>query len=248
MEILAQFGTPRVKHRWLAPLLAGEIRSAYSMTEPEVASSGCDQHRHRDPRGRRPPLQVSGRKWWSSGAMSDACKVAIVMGRSDPDGPAFTARTAWSSCHWTRPACASSAPPACSATPTVPTAGMPRSCTTAFALPRANLLGELHGGFAIAQARLGPGRDPPCHAPHRDGRARVRPDVPTRLGAHRLRQGRGRAGGVPGLGRRGPDTDRAGAAARAQAFGVADGHRREPAGDAPRSPRSRSRRRPWPPG
>src|SRR4051794_24070607 len=85
MELLAHFATPTVRDQWLAGLLAGEIRSAYAVTEPAVASSDAnnidtriDEHDG--------GLRISGRKWWSSGAMSPRCKVLIVMGRSDPDG------------------------------------------------------------------------------------------------------------------------------------------------------------------
>ncbi len=83
MEVLARYGSPEQQEQWLKPLLEGEIRSCFSMTEPDVASSdatniACEIRREGD------EYVINGRKWWSSGAMSTACKIAIVMGKSDP--------------------------------------------------------------------------------------------------------------------------------------------------------------------
>ena len=156
MEVLAHFAQPAIKQQWLEPLLAGEIRSVYSMTEPAVASSDASNI-STEIREDGDGFRINGRKWWSSGAMSDRCKIAIVMGRSDPDGERHRTHTMI-------------------AVP-LDTAGVNvlRS-TSVFGftdgshgghaeiqydnvwVPRENLLGEFHGGFAIAQARLGPGR------------------------------------------------------------------------------------------
>jgi acyl-CoA dehydrogenase len=86
MEVLAKYGTPEQQAQWLAPLMRGEIRSAFLMTEPEVASSDAtnistsiqDDGTH---------YLINGRKWWSSGAMNPHCKIAIVMGKTNPDSP-----------------------------------------------------------------------------------------------------------------------------------------------------------------
>src|SRR5437762_9241430 len=83
MEVLARYGTPAQQERWLKPLLAGEIRSCFAMTEPEVASSDATNIRSRIER-RGDEYVMNGRKWWISGAGDPRCTLCIFMGQTDP--------------------------------------------------------------------------------------------------------------------------------------------------------------------
>ena len=87
MEVLARYGTEEQKERWLAPLLRGEIRSCFAMTEPSVASSDATNISSSIVREGNEYV-IEGRKWWSSGAGDPRCKVAIFMGKTDPSAPA----------------------------------------------------------------------------------------------------------------------------------------------------------------
>jgi acyl-CoA dehydrogenase len=160
MEVLNLYGSEAIKRDWLAPLLEGEIRSAFCMTEPNVASSDATNIGLRiERRGDR--YVLNGTKWFSSGATRDRCKVFIVMGKTDPqasrhlqqsmvvvpkDTPGITIKRK----------------------PTVfgyddrPHGGHPEVEFEDVTVPVDNLLGEEGGGFGISQARLGPGRIHHC--------------------------------------------------------------------------------------
>jgi acyl-CoA dehydrogenase len=86
MEVLARYGTPEQKECWLKPLLAGEIRSCFAMTEPNVASSDATNIQSSIVRENGEYL-INGRKWWTSGAGDSRCKIAIFMGKTDPSAP-----------------------------------------------------------------------------------------------------------------------------------------------------------------
>jgi acyl-CoA dehydrogenase len=160
MELLALFGTDEQRATWLDPLLRGEIRSCFSMTEPEVASSDANNVTTRIEHD-GDAYVVTGHKWWSSGGMNPRCRVAIVMGVTDPDGPRHRRHSMI-------------------LVPLDSPGVEIRRHTTVFGyderthgghaeivydhvrVPAANLLGGENEGFAMAQARLGPGRVHHC--------------------------------------------------------------------------------------
>ncbi len=88
MEVLHQFGTPEQKERWLRPLLDGEIRSAFAMTEPDVASSDATNIQMRIERV-GDEYVLNGRKWWTTNAYHPNLRILIVMGKTDPDAPTY---------------------------------------------------------------------------------------------------------------------------------------------------------------
>jgi acyl-CoA dehydrogenase len=158
MEILHMFGTPEQKEVWLHPLLEGEIRSCFSMTEPDVASSDATNIRTRIERD-GDEYVISGRKWFSSGAASPRCKLSIVMGVTNPEANRHRMQSM---------VIVPMGTPGVEIErePTVfgyqDRGGHPQIHFDRVRVPVSNLLGEEGGGFAIAQARLGPGRIHHC--------------------------------------------------------------------------------------
>jgi acyl-CoA dehydrogenase len=160
MELLAMFGSPQQQERWLRPLLDGEIRSCFSMTEPDVASSDATNIATRMVRD-GDTYVISGRKWWSSGALNPRCQLSIVMAVSDPDGERHRQHS--------MVLVPMDTPGLTVVRPTMvfgysdhSHGGHAEIVFDEVRVPVANLLGAEHQGFALAQARLGPGRIHHC--------------------------------------------------------------------------------------
>src|ERR1039458_6141195 len=158
MEILNLCGSDRVKAQWLAPLLAGEIRSAFSMTEPDVASSDATNIGLRIERD-GDEYVLNGRKWFSSGAKAERCKVLIVMGKTNPNASRHLQQSMIVVPKDT-PGIELGRDPHTFGY--VAHGGHPEVIYRDVRVPADNLLGDEGGGFAISQARLGPGRIHHC--------------------------------------------------------------------------------------
>ena len=158
MEILHAYASKPVADRWLGPLLAGEIRSAFSMSEPDAASSDATNVSLQIERD-GDWYVLNGRKWFSSGARAERCKVLVVMGRSDP-GAARHRQHSMIVVPTDTPGVS------LGADPTVfgydERGGHPEIVYKDVRVPADHLLGAEGDGFAIAQARLGPGRIHHC--------------------------------------------------------------------------------------
>ena len=160
MELLAAFGTREQQERWLRPLLEGEIRSCFSMTEPEVASSDATNIAASITRD-GDDYVVNGHKWWSSGAMSPRCRLAIVMGVTDRDAESYR-RQSMILVPLDTPGVEVRRSTSVFGYGDGPHGGHAEVVFHDVRVPAANLLGEPGSGFAIAQARLGPGRIHHC--------------------------------------------------------------------------------------
>jgi acyl-CoA dehydrogenase len=156
MELLALFGTDEQRERWLVPLLEGDIRSAFSMTEPAVGSSDARNISLSITRD-GDEYVINGRKWWTSGAMSQRCELLIVMGVTDPDAEPYRRQSM---------ILVPKDSPGVNILRSTSVFGYDDGYHGGHAeivydnvrVPASNLLGEEGDGFRIAQERLGPGR------------------------------------------------------------------------------------------
>jgi acyl-CoA dehydrogenase len=160
MELLAMFASDGQVTQWLRPLLDGEIRSCFSMTEPAVASSDATNIATTITRD-GDDYVVNGRKWWSTGALRPECKVAIVMGVSDPDAPRH-ARHSMILVPLDTPGVTIERSTTVYGYDDGPHGGHGVIHYDHVRVPATNLLGPQGGGFMMAQARLGPGRIHHC--------------------------------------------------------------------------------------
>ena len=158
MEVLHMFGTPEQQRQWLEPLLDGRIRSGFAMTEPDVASSDATNIQTRIERD-GDHYVINGRKWWTTGANDPRCAVFIVMGKTDVDADVHQQQSM---------IIVPADTPGVRIERSLPVFGYhdqhghAEITFTDVRVPASNLLGEEGSGFAIAQARLGPGRIHHC--------------------------------------------------------------------------------------
>jgi len=160
MELLAMFGSPEQNQQWLEPLLDGEIRSAFAMTEPDVASSDATNIATRIERD-GDDYVINGRKWWITGAMNPNAQILIVMGRSDPSA-ARHAQHAMVLVPRDTPGLEIQRGMEVFGYDDHSHGGHAELSLTDVRVPTSNLIGGEGHGFAIAQARLGPGRIHHC--------------------------------------------------------------------------------------
>jgi acyl-CoA dehydrogenase len=160
METLCKYGTDAQRQQWLEPLLAGEIRSGFAMTEPAVASSDatnieCTMRREGD------EYVINGRKWFTTGAMRESCRILIVMGKTDPDNPDRHRRQSMILVPMATPGVRVVRSVTTLGYPEYPF-GEPEIVFEDVRVPASNVLLGEGRGFEIAQGRLGPGRIHHC--------------------------------------------------------------------------------------
>ncbi|MFL5876976.1 MAG: acyl-CoA dehydrogenase family protein, partial [Solirubrobacteraceae bacterium] len=158
MEVLHQFGNDEQKERWLRPLLDGEIRSGFAMTEPDVASSDATNISLRMERD-GDDFVLNGRKWWTTGVLHPRCRILIVMGKTELEAPVYAQQSMLLVPLDT---------PGLEIVRSLPVFGYmdPEGhgelLFTDVRVPQTNLIAGPGAGFLIAQARLGPGRIHHC--------------------------------------------------------------------------------------